>query len=77
MFAASSLSEESVGRVVGSFGGTVGRQVTIRLDAVLQAVELPAGVPHLGSSLANMNGDTFTLWRNERGTGTVQILNWI
>jgi len=34
--------------------------VPIRLDAVLQAVELPAGVANLTASLANVDGDAFT-----------------
>ena len=33
----------------------------IRLDAVLEAVQLPAGVTHLDSGLADMDADTLTL----------------
>ncbi len=35
--------------------------MTIRLDAVLQAVELPAGIADLATSLANVDGDALTL----------------
>jgi len=35
--------------------------LTIRLDAMLQAVEFPTGITNLAASLANMNGDTLTL----------------
>ena len=33
----------------------------IGLDAVLEAVELPAGVTDLATSLADVDGDTLTL----------------
>ena len=33
----------------------------VRLDAVLEAVELPARVTDLAASLTNMDGDAFTL----------------
>ena len=36
------------------------RQVSIRLDAVLHAVELPAGVAHLDSGLADVDADAFS-----------------
>ena len=32
--------------------------VSVGLDAMLQAVELPTGVSNLDSSLSDMNGDT-------------------
>ena len=31
-----------------------------RLDPVLHAIQLPAGVAHVDSGLADMNGDTFS-----------------
>ena len=33
--------------------------MTIRLDAVLHAVKLPASISHLNSGLADMHRDTF------------------
>ena len=37
------------------------------LDAMLQAVQLPAGIAYLDTSLTNMDGDDFTLRREKRG----------
>ena len=34
---------------------------SLRLDAVLEAVKLPAGVTYLGASLADVDRDTFPL----------------
>ena len=39
----------------------VSAHLAIGLDAVLEAVELPAGVTNLGSSLAHVNRDTLSL----------------
>lgn len=41
-------------RVIVIVNGPVGP------DAVLEAIELPAGIAHLDAGLANMNGDHFT-----------------
>ena len=65
VFAGSSLAEEGVEGVVSSSDGLVTRHLTVRLDAVLQAVELPAGIAHLDSGLADMHRDTLTLWRRQ------------
>lgn len=56
-----SLTEESVEGVVTTSNGLVAWHLSIRLDSVFQAVEFPAGVAHLDTSLTNMNTDTFTL----------------
>ncbi len=61
MFASSSLTEEGVEGVISSSDGLVAGHLTIWLDAMLQAVELPACIAYLSSSLANMDRDTFTL----------------
>ena len=47
MFAGSGLGEEGVERVVPAPDGLVGRHLAIRLDAMLQTVQLPAGIAHL------------------------------
>lgn len=39
--------------------------LTIRLDTVLMAVELPARIANLASSLANVHGDDFTLEKTQ------------
>ena len=63
MLAGSSLAEERVEGVVSSPDGLVTGHLAIRLDPVLQAVQLPAGIAHLDSGLANMHADNFTLER--------------
>ena len=56
MFSATSFREESLEGVVSKC--LVRGHAAIRLDTVLQAVELPTGVSNLDSSLSDMNGDT-------------------
>jgi len=59
VLACARLSEEGVEGVVGDADGLVGGHLTVGLDAVLEAVELPAGVAHLASCLAHVDGDAF------------------
>jgi len=61
VFAGSGLAEERVKRVVAAADGLVARHLTVGLDAVLQTVQLPAGVAHLHSGLADMDADALTL----------------
>jgi hypothetical protein len=60
VFAGSSLTEESVERVITTSNSLVTGHLTIGLNTVLQAVQLPAGVAHLDSGLADMYTDTFS-----------------
>ena len=55
MFASAGLGEEGVEGIVSVPNRLVGGHLTIGLDAMLQAVELPASVTDLGSSLANVD----------------------
>ena len=55
VLASSSFAEESVEGIVTSSNGLVTGHHTIRLDAVLKAVQLPAGITHLDTGLANMD----------------------
>ena len=57
------LAEEGGEGVVGAFGYFLSGHAAVLLDAVLQAVQLPAGVAHLDSGLAHMDRDTLALWR--------------
>merc|ERR1712080_461119 len=59
MLAGAGFREEGGERVILWLSSFNSRKLTVRLDAVLHAVELPAGVAHLDSSLSNMNGDAF------------------
>jgi hypothetical protein len=60
VFAGSRLTEECVEGVITTTNGLVTGHLSIRLDTVLQTVQLPAGVAHLDTSLANVDTDTFT-----------------
>ena len=61
MLARWGLGKEGVEGVVGDADGLVGGHLAVRLDAVLQAVELPAGVADLDAGLAHVDGDALTL----------------
>lgn len=61
VLASSGLAEESVERIVSTPDGLVCGHLAIRLDAVLQAVKLPAGITDLDSGLANVYRDALTL----------------
>jgi len=56
-----SLAEEGVEGVVAAADGLVGGHLTVGLDAMLQAVQLPAGVADLNAGLSHVDGDTLTL----------------
>ncbi|DAZ99380.1 TPA: LOW QUALITY PROTEIN: hypothetical protein N0F65_005282 [Lagenidium giganteum] len=60
MLAGARLGEESREGIVGAVHGRVARHLAIRLDAVLQAVELPAGIADLNTALAQVDGKDFT-----------------
>merc|ERR1719158_84192 len=53
----SSFSKKCVERVITSSNSFVRRHLSIRLNTMFQTVKLPTGVPHLHTSLANMNGN--------------------
>merc|ERR1711976_406661 len=55
MLAGTSLAEEGVEGIVSTSDGLVRGHLAIRLDAVLQTVELPASITDLDASLANMD----------------------
>lgn len=61
MFTSSSLTKEGVEGIVSSSNGFVTGHLTIRLDAMLQAVELPTCVAHLDTGLTNVDREAFTL----------------
>ncbi len=63
MLAGAGLREEGVEGVVAAADGLVGGHLAVGLDAVLQAVELPAGIADLATGLADVNGDALTLKR--------------
>ena len=60
VLASARLREERVERVVAAADRLVRWHLTVRLDAVLQAVQLPAGVAHLNTSLTNVDWNTLS-----------------
>ena len=61
MLSGASLAEEGVEGVVAAADGLVGGHLTVGLDAVLQAVQLPACIADLDSGLPHVDGDALTL----------------
>jgi len=57
VFAGSGLAEKRVERVVASADGLIRGHLSIGLNSVLQAVQFPAGIAHLDTGLADMNGN--------------------
>ena len=55
-----SLGEEGVEGIVTTTDGFVGWHLTIWLDSVLKAEELPAGVTNLDTSLTAVDGNDFS-----------------
>ena len=53
-----SFGEEGVERVITTTDGLVGRHLTIRLDAVFQAEQFPAGVTDLDTGLTDVDADS-------------------
>merc|ERR1719446_500698 len=60
VLASAGLGEEGVEGVIATADGLVRRHLAIRLDTVLEAVELPTGVTGLATALADMDRDSFT-----------------
>ena len=60
VLARAGLREEGVEGVVAAADGLVGRHLAVGLDAVLEAVKLPARVAGLDTGLAQMDGDDLT-----------------
>jgi len=60
VLASAGLAEKGVEGVIATSDGLVRWHLTIGLDAVLQAVQLPTGITDLDTGLSNMDGDTFT-----------------
>ena len=61
MFPGPSLTEERVERIIPSANRLVAGHLTIWLDSVFKAVQLPAGIAYLNPGLSDMDGYTFTL----------------
>jgi hypothetical protein len=60
VFASTSFGEKGVEGIIATTDGFVGGHLTIGLDTVLEAVEFPAGITDLDTSLTEMNREDFT-----------------
>jgi hypothetical protein len=60
MLAGTSLREERVECIVAPTDGLVAGHLTIRLDAVLEAEELPASITDLHTTLTKMKAEDLT-----------------
>ena len=67
MFSRSRLREEGVEGVIPGADRFVGRHLAIGLDAVLEAIKLPAGIANLAASLSDVDGDALTLQSKRSG----------
>jgi len=60
MLSGTCLREEGVECIISSTDGLVARHLTIWLDTVLEAEELPAGVTNLDTTLTQVEAEDFT-----------------
>merc|ERR1712054_10774 len=60
VFTSTSLGEEGVESIVTTTDGFIGWHLTIRLDTVLEAEKLPAGVTNLDTGLTDVDGNDFS-----------------
>ena len=73
MLAGPGLAEERVEGVIAAADGLVAGHLAVGLNAVLQAVQLPAGVADLDARLPHVDGDALALEAEQseaRGPGS-------
>ena len=70
VFSRSSLAEKRVEGIVSSANSFVARHLAIRLDSMLQTVQLPTSISNLNSGLANVDRNTFTLSEDRSALNT-------
>lgn len=61
VLAGTGFAEKRIETVVTAAHGLVRRHLAVRLDPVLQAVQLPAGIADLHTTLTNVNRKTLAL----------------
>ena len=61
VFSRSSFAEKGVKGIITTADGFVARHLAIRLNSMLQAVQLPTSISNLNSGLANVDRNTLTL----------------
>jgi len=60
MLSSAGLAEEGVERVISAADSFVGWHLAIRLNAMLEAKQLPASVANLNASLADVDAESLT-----------------
>ena len=60
VLAGASFREKGVESIVATTNGLVRGHLTVRLDTMLQTVQLPAGIANLDTGLTNVDGDDLT-----------------
>jgi len=60
MLSGASLAEEGVERIIAAAYGFIGRHLSIRLNAMLEAKQLPASIADLDASLADVDAESLT-----------------
>jgi hypothetical protein len=73
MLSRPSLGEESTKAVICSSRRLVRGQHAIRLNAMLQAVQLPAGIAHLATGLANVDRQALSHFQSRRARKVLKI----
>jgi hypothetical protein len=68
VFSGSCFREEGVEGIITTSDGFIRWHLTIWLDTMLQAEELPAGVTDLDTALTNMNTNDFSHFLGEEKT---------
>jgi len=69
VLASASLGEEGVERIITASNGLVGGHLAVRLDAVLEAVKLPAGVSGLDTALSDVDRKALSHFSLGKGWG--------
>ena len=64
MFPRAGFAEKRVKGIISSADGFVARHLAIRLNSMLQAVQLPTSISNLNTRLTNMDGNTLALWKD-------------
>ena len=67
MLSSPSLAKKGIEGIISDSNGLVGWHLTIRLDAMLQAVQLPAGVTDLDTGLTDVDGNALSHDDNSQG----------
>lgn len=77
VFSSTSLTKEGGERIISSSNGSVRRHLPIWFNPMLQAIQFPAWIADLDTSLTNMDGDALTLSKKKVGVNRVKIISLI